>query len=165
MYAKQENTGIKVYGKLPNRYKSETMNVVGGFDKLPDAVHQQEGFYPLVQPTLGENEKLGSLYFDEENQVFTYQVESLSEYEIAMKDWDEPSYLIRVTAPSALLDQYPSIAVWFQLNDLPIKLSEDGSTIELFMNVIKPQHQGLFDALIQAGEIQIENRPEEEDYL
>lgn len=164
MWAKLENNMIRVYPQLPNKYVSGDLNVAGGFDKLTDEIHRQEGFFPLVEPAHGENEKLGVLFFDEENQVFTYPVIPLSEYEIAMRGWEAPEYSKRIIAPSDLIDQYPSVAIWFQLNGLPMFLSEDTTQARLYMNEIKPQHQELFDLLYQAGEIQIESRPEEEGF-
>lgn len=165
MWAKIINEKIKVFVTLPNKYVSEMMNVAGGFDKLPGDIHRQEGFYPLIEPTYNnDTERLGTLYYDDQNQVFTYEVKTCSGYDIAMRSWHEQDFLLRINAPSDLLDTYPSIAIWFQLNGLPIILSDDTASVQLYFNEIKPQHQELFDLLLQAGEIQIENRPEPEDY-
>lgn len=74
MYAKQENNQIKKFHTLPEYYKNHI-----GFDKLPQATHQAEGFYPLVIPA-GFNNKiqtLGAVFFDEVNQVYTYQVNNI----------------------------------------------------------------------------------------
>lgn len=161
MYAKIENSLIQVYSSLPSKYVSNNLNVIGGFDKLPDEVHRQEGFYPLVTPAITETQKLGDLYFDEENEQFTYNVIDLSAYEIAMKGWGRPEYAIKITAPAGLIDQYPAIAIWMQINNLPIDLAPDGENIILYMNVIKQQHQALFDSLILDGIITREDRPEE----
>ncbi len=162
MWAKTINEKIKVFTTLPNKYVSGNLNVAGGFDKLTDEIHRQEGFYPLIEPTYNpETEHLGALYFDDVNQVFTYDLVTYTAYEIAMRSWPETDYALRINAPSDLIDTYPSIAIWFQLNGLPIILSEDTLSVELYLNVIKPQHQELFNLLVQAGEITIDNRPEE----
>lgn len=160
-----EDNKIKVYPQLPNKYVEGGMNVAGGFANLPAEIHRQAGFYPIVEPELGENERLAEMYFDEQNEVFTYHVYQLSAYEIAMREWEAPEYSKRIVASSDLIDMYPSVAIWFQLNGLPMILNEDGTQVRLYLNEIKPQHQELFNILTQAGEIQLENRPEEEDYI
>jgi hypothetical protein len=160
MYARDHNGLIKKYARLPNKLVEPGVNIVGGFDKLPESIHRQYGFYPLVQPQVGGNERLGELYFDEENEVFTYPVEQLSEYELAMKDWLYPEYSLRVTTSALMIDSYPSVAVWLQISRLPIIMSEDQQQITFYANEIKPQHQGLFDSLINTGGLVVEYRPE-----
>lgn len=161
MYAKIENGLVKVYVNIPNKYVSEDLNVAGGFDKLTPEIHMAQGFYPLVEPEYNRGvEKLVNLHFDEDNQIFTYNKQPLTAYEIAMIDWAHPEYEIRITAPAGLIDQYPSIALWMQLNNLPMNLSVDGENIILYMNEIKPQHQQLFNSLFLNHTITKEQKPE-----
>jgi len=160
MHVRIENEQIKIYPSLPNRYRSESLNVAGGFALLPESVHKAEGFYPLVTPAFNEaSQKLGDLYFDATNEIFTQEVIGLSEYEIAIQDWGDENYSIKITASSDLIDMYPSVAIWMQLNGLPVIMSDDSTQVYLFMNEIKPQHQELFDLLLASGDIIIENRP------
>lgn len=78
MKAKNENGQIKLYATLPSKYKSDTLNVAGGFDKMSDKVHKAEGFFDLVIPDPSTYDTklktLGEIYFDSVNNVFTYLI-------------------------------------------------------------------------------------------
>ncbi len=58
--------------------------VVGGYQFRTD-LHEADGWRDVVQPTIGENQKRGSIYFDTDNDVFTYEVNDLTEQEIAQR--------------------------------------------------------------------------------
>lgn len=75
-YARKENGIIKIYNKLPNSCYGISGNHSGGFDRLSDEIHKQEGFYPIAEP---ENPtpkllKKGSLYFNPDQQQFEYEL-------------------------------------------------------------------------------------------
>ncbi len=73
MKARLESNQIRSYNKLPSRYRSETLNIAGGFNKMPIQIHEQEGFFNLITPDFDfDIQKLGEVYFDEETKVFTY---------------------------------------------------------------------------------------------
>jgi len=83
MKARIENNAIRVYSKLPSKYTSTTLNVVGGFDQLPAEIHQQEGFFDLVTPAINnETQRLGQIYFNSQEAIFTYAVEEKSQEQI-----------------------------------------------------------------------------------
>lgn len=158
MYAKIENETTTIYNALPNKYVSENINCAGGFNLLDEAIHKAEGFYPIQIPAYNVNtQKLSTLYFDAANELFTYDVLELSELELTLLDWHHQEYSKRIVAPSSLIDEYPNIAIWMQLNQLPIVLSEDTLTCYLYMNIVKPQHQSLVDSL--QGIVTIEDLP------
>jgi len=78
MKARIENNTIKIYGRLPSKYVTDTMNIAGGFDLLPTEIHEQEGFFDVVMPTFdGKLQRLGEIYFDQEKRVFTYPLEDI----------------------------------------------------------------------------------------
>ena len=78
MKARNENNQIKIYGSLPSKYKSETLNIAGGFDKLNKEIHEQEGFFDVATPAYDNLlQELGEIYFDEVAKVFTYPVVDL----------------------------------------------------------------------------------------
>lgn len=78
MKARIENSKIVIYGKLPSKYRSETLNIAGGFDKLPTEIHEQEGFYDVLIPVYdNEIEKPGDVYFNAIYNSFTYPVISI----------------------------------------------------------------------------------------
>lgn len=82
-----------------------------------------------------------------------------SPYEVAMQDWHEPAYGLRIRAPKTLALDYPQMYVWFQINDLPIH--KVGDEALLYCNEILPEHQPLVDNL---ASVTVENRPKPQDY-
>ena len=77
MKARLENNEIRIYGDLPSKYKSDTLNVAGGFNELPDEIHESEGFFPVI--ITGYDSllfRLGELYFDPDERVYKYALVS-----------------------------------------------------------------------------------------
>lgn len=75
MKAKQNTSGINFYSKLPSIYKSENLNVAGGFYRLSTEIHESEGFFDVIRPEIDYDvQEIGEIYFDEVNRVFTYPV-------------------------------------------------------------------------------------------
>jgi len=58
-----------------------TEKVSGGYEHRTD-LHEVDGIFDLIIPEILENQKLGEIYFNEENQVFTYQVLQLTVEEL-----------------------------------------------------------------------------------
>lgn len=78
MKARNEEGTIKFYLEIPGKYRSETINIAGGFHKLPTVIHEQEGFYDVITPEIDyEIHELGAIYFDSDAKVFKYPVEEL----------------------------------------------------------------------------------------
>jgi hypothetical protein len=157
MKARNENGAIKIYPTLPNVWKN-----VLNFEQADAETLQAEGFYELYRPTINAaTQKLGELYFDEEYEVYTYQVIEKTQaeinYETAINGWHHPEFEKRIIAPALLLNEYPAIGVHMMINKLPIEPSEDGNTLYLYMTVIKSEHQALVDSL--QGVLTIENVP------
>lgn len=75
MKARNENGTIKVYAILPSKYKSESLNIAGGFYKLSVQIHEQEGFFDLKEPVIDYDiEERGEIYFDDANQIFKHSI-------------------------------------------------------------------------------------------
>ena len=156
MYIKETSAGLVKVASLPNQYESETINCAGGFATLSAEDLRSEGFYPLVEPTYNsETHRLGD--FKKVGDHYSYVVNKLTADELFLKGWHHPEFSKRIIAPSALIDEYPNIAIWMQLNNLPITLSDDTLTCYLYMNIVKPQHQALVDSL--QGSLTIEELP------
>jgi hypothetical protein len=66
---------LKVVKEIPTHY-----NGTDGYHKVK--THHEDGWRDVVKPTLEANEKLGSVYFDEVNDVVTYNVVVKSTEEI-----------------------------------------------------------------------------------
>ena len=71
MKAIEINGKIKVYNTLPKSWS----NVIGGFHLLSDEQLESYGFYNVVTPEHNQSvEELSEIYFDSDNDVFTYDV-------------------------------------------------------------------------------------------
>ena len=76
MKARIENNTIKIYRRLPRFFHGVTGTYPGGFYKLSSEILEQEGFYDIVEPEYDPyTQKLGEIYFDKENEIFTHPVE------------------------------------------------------------------------------------------
>ena len=65
------NGTIKTYNSVP-----KTWGNILGFNYMSDEDLEGLGFYDVVKPTTKQSEQLGDIYFDADNEVFTYSVES-----------------------------------------------------------------------------------------
>lgn len=76
MKARIENGRTKIYGKLPSKYRSATLNIAGGFHRADKEVLESEGFFNVEIPDYDQDtQKLGTLFFDNNRKIFTYTVE------------------------------------------------------------------------------------------
>ena len=65
------NGEIKIYSQTPKSWG----NVIGGFHLLSDEQLESYGFYDVVTPEHNQSvEELSEIYFDSDNDVFTYNV-------------------------------------------------------------------------------------------
>jgi len=55
---------------------------VSGYYRTRTDLHEADGWRDVVQPTIGVNQRRGPIYFDEPNNVFTYEVIDLTPEEI-----------------------------------------------------------------------------------
>ncbi|MFA5636010.1 MAG: hypothetical protein WC977_08890 [Anaerovoracaceae bacterium] len=78
MKAIEINGQIKIYSKLP-----KTWNNILNFEKVSIELQQQEGFYDVVVPEFNtEFQYLGEIYFDANDEVFTYPVIDITQEEL-----------------------------------------------------------------------------------
>ena len=76
MKARQENNTIKIYHRMPRSWDG-VKYYAGDFHLQSDAVHKEEGFYPVIKPEFDPDlEQLGAIYFDTDK--YTYPVENLT---------------------------------------------------------------------------------------
>ena len=72
------NSQIKVFSQLPNKWGS-----ILNYRRAGSQQHYNDGFRDVVQPTFNsETHKRGEIYFDEANDVYTYEVIEKTEAEI-----------------------------------------------------------------------------------
>ena len=78
MKAREENGQIKIYGQLPKTWKNHL-----NFSQASVELQQQEGFYDVVRPEYNtETQRLGEIYFDSNEEVFTYPVIDFTQEEL-----------------------------------------------------------------------------------
>jgi len=77
--------------------------------------------------------------------------------ELLLDTWKHPEYSKRIIAPATLVMEDIGIKMlgWWQVSGLLYE--SDGELVELYCNVILPQHEAIVDQL--AGVITIENKP------
>jgi len=69
MKAIQTPTGIKKESEYGNVFKGSV-----GFKHLSDEQKEELGFRDIIEPTLGENEKATTLYYDDSTDTFKYNI-------------------------------------------------------------------------------------------
>jgi len=73
MKVRKENGQIKKYSQLPKTWKNH-LNFIHADEEL----QKQEGFYDLIIPEYNKKRQyLGDIYFDEENEIFTYLINDI----------------------------------------------------------------------------------------
>ena len=78
MKAKDYNGTIKKFVNIPKSYG----NIIAGFNLLSNEELKTHGFYDIVTPEYNlKTQELGDIYFDSENNVFTYNINN--------KTWSE----------------------------------------------------------------------------
>ena len=113
MKAREDNGQIKIYGQLPKTWKYHL-----NFSMADEELQKQEGFYNLVTPQFNPDlQELGPIYFDKENEVFTYPVvdktQEQIEYEIELRlkaldsqiDFQSVKRLLQKVAEPVLADE------------------------------------------------------------
>ena len=84
MMANTINGRIKTFNSIPKVFelKKNVMN----YNRLDADVHYNDGFRDVIPPTLEANQYTTVLYFDSENDVFTYEVETYTEEEVRLNE-------------------------------------------------------------------------------
>lgn len=79
MKARNENNQIIIYPELPIHYSSETLGTpLVDFRTMSTEIHEAEGFFDVVTPEFDfYTQRLGEIYWDDVNRVFTYPIETL----------------------------------------------------------------------------------------
>ena len=80
MIANSINGKIRVFNAIPKVF--ELKPNVFNYDKLDEQIHYNDGFRHLDIPTLEVNQYLTNIYFDADNDIFTYNVETYTPEQI-----------------------------------------------------------------------------------
>ena len=73
MVAIDVNGTIKTYHSIPKSWGNQI-----GINYMTESQQNSIGFYSVFQPTTQSSQEFGDLYFDQTNNQFTYQVNSLT---------------------------------------------------------------------------------------
>ena len=87
MIANRINGTIKTFSKIPKVF--ELKPNVFGYDKLDTSVHYADGFRELLTPVLEVNQYLTTIYFDVDNDIYTYNIKTYTPEEIRLKENDD----------------------------------------------------------------------------
>ena len=68
-------------------------------------------------------------------------------HELAIEDWDCPEFDKRVTAPSELAEQLPSIVTYAQVNPDKICIVPKGNFARVYYNTLKSNHAEIIEQL------------------
>jgi hypothetical protein len=86
MKAIQKNGSIKIYKVLPETWDSASGHIIN-FRQASNEVLKENGFYDVVKPGYDPSKQnKGGLYFDEANEIFTYDVTDI--------DFDQDVYIL-----------------------------------------------------------------------
>jgi hypothetical protein len=75
---------LRTWLQIPRSWESRPNQM--NYHKLPLEEHIQDGWREYIRPTLSENQILGELFFDDENDVVTNRVINLTSDEILARD-------------------------------------------------------------------------------
>ena len=73
MVAIDINGTIKTYSSIPKSWGNQI-----GVNYLSESEQNTLGFFNVVTPSTNPSQQLGDIYFDDDNDVFTYPVESIT---------------------------------------------------------------------------------------
>tara|TARA_A100001388_G_C28485645_1_gene364501 strand:+ start:161 stop:628 length:468 start_codon:yes stop_codon:yes gene_type:complete len=133
MKAIEINGEIKVYKRLPNSWKG----VMGNFSMLSDEEIKAYGFYDVVTPDYNtKSEKLSDIFWDADQNIFTYNVEDRDLSNITIEELKESQ--IKDLKKSAYIElQKTDWYIWRKTEkniDIPDTISSERDAIREKIN-------------------------------
>ena len=127
MIANTINGKIRTFNSIPKVFelKKNVMN----YNRLDADVHYEDGFRELVTPTLEANQYTTVLYFDTENDVYTYEVATYTDEELAQQKQDK-EYNLYLQRQTEGLNLYLKYEAKWRLNYV-----EDKTTKQEFKSI------------------------------
>ena len=113
MIANTINEVIKIYNSIPKVF--ELLPNIQNYNKLDSSVHYENGFRDLVKPILEVNQYLTTLYFDSENDIYTYEVKTYTDEEIRLQE-NESEYFKYQARVSKGKEKYLKLCGEFRLS-------------------------------------------------
>jgi len=132
MKARIENEQVKVYGTLPKDF----MHYLN-FAEADEALLKLEGFYDLITPEYDpEKQRLGDIYFDEVNEIFTYPVINLTSEEL------EEELIRKIESMADSAESRIDMKLLLKLLSDKLTAASDEEAIE-FKSLYKPYRVGV----------------------
>jgi len=139
------NGKIKTFNKIPNVWKDENgthINITDG---------QAFGFYDVIIPSYsGSYQELGDIYFDSENNVFTYPVNTIT-FEESIEELKNSKIIMLKEAYQAKL----KVTDWYVVRDaeggtaVPSSVTTERNNLRIEC----AQHESNINALVTKVEI------------
>jgi hypothetical protein len=76
-----------------------------------------------------------------------WAIREKTEQELKQEDWDCPEFEKRVTAPSELAEQLPSIVTYAQVNPDKMSIVPKGDFARVYYNTLKSNHNDIINQL------------------
>ena len=114
------NGTIKTYSSVP-----KTWGNILGINYMSDEDLKTLGFYDVVKPATSNLQELGDIYFDADNEVFTYPVEN--------KTWTETVAELKEGKINELKSHYNGLLAktdWVIIRDQEIGNTTDQKTLD-----------------------------------
>jgi hypothetical protein len=100
------------------------------------------------QPTTTTNQVATSQWqVTESGYERVWAIREKTEQELKQEDWDCPEFDNRVTAPSELAEQLPSIVTYAQVNPDKMRIVPKGETARVYYNTLKSNHNDIITQL------------------
>ena len=133
MIANTINGKIKTFSKIPKVF--ELKPNIFGYDKLNESVHYADGFRELIKPILEANQYLTTIYFDDKDDVFTYNIENYTPEEIRLKENDD-EYIKYQNRVAVGKDRYLKLCGEFRVSRDKGEITQE--FYELLEDVLEP---------------------------
>lgn len=114
------NGTIKTYSSVP-----KTWGNILGVNYMSDEDLKTLGFYDVVRPDTNNSQELGNIYFDADNEIFTYPVES--------KTFSETVAELKASKIQRLKDLYNAKLIetdWIIIRDQELGNTTDQSILD-----------------------------------
>ena len=127
-------------------------------DVIKLQVIQQER--PEINPETQRLKRLDPVIdLNEKTYTEGWEVIDLTDYEIAMRDWEGGDFPLRIIADADMATTEFGIAMFTHFNIRQLPILPKGDVVHLYCYEIQPQFQGAVDYYVSEGKVTIENKP------
>ncbi len=135
MIANTINGRIKTFNAIPKVFELKPNVMV--YNKLDSLVHYADGFREVVVPTLEENQYKTDLFFDAENDYYTYNIETYTDEEIKQQQIDKEFNLYQQRQSEGMNLYLVHVAEWRILYINEVITKEEFNDIENYFKYVR----------------------------